>query len=368
MTPGVLRAAVIGVGAFGRHHARIYREIEQTHGGVRLVGLVDIDPGPPKEVAERLGVPLVRCVSELPEPVDVVSVAVPTVDHRRIAEPLLRRGVHCLVEKPLAGSSADAEALMEAAKAGNAVLQVGLVERFNPVMSALGRLGAAPAFVEVHRLAPYPHRGADVGVVMDMMIHDLDLLNHVVGEEAERVEAVGVPVVGPHEDLANARITFPSGCVANVTASRVSLHRMRRFRIFSRDGYLALDYDARQALLVVPPRPDEGGSRSVASWARVRRVLEEAGGEIDRALERLKREVFEAPSLPKGFLVEPLEIGDAEPLREEIVALVDAIRTGRRARVGGGEGLRALRLAERILLDLGRREIPAARRRPDAVG
>lgn len=361
MSAPVLRAGVIGVGAFGRHHARIFRELEQAQGGVRLVGLVDIDPVGPREVSDRLGVPLVPHVAALPEPVDVVTIAVPTLDHRAVAEPLLRRGVHCLVEKPLAGSSADAEALMSAAKAGNAILQVGLVERFNPVMAALDRLGAPPAFVEVHRLAPYPNRSVDVGVVMDMMIHDLDLLNLVVGEEAERVEAVGVPVVGPHEDLANARITFASGCVANVTASRVSLHRMRRFRIFSRDGYLALDYDTRQALLVVPPRGSGGAGAPVASWERVRLVLEESGGDIDRALERLHREAFEAPALPKGFLVEPLEIGDAEPLREEIAALVDAIRQGRRPRVGGGEGLRALRLAERILEDLRARPIPGGR-------
>jgi predicted dehydrogenase len=320
-----LRAAVIGVGSFGRHHARIYGELAGS--GVRLVGLVDIDPEGPRALADRLGVPLVARLEDLPEPVDVVSVAVPTTDHRAVAEPLLRRGVHCIVEKPLAGSSADAQALMGAAEAGGALLQVGLVERFNPVMAALDRLGAPPAFLEVHRLAPFPSRSADIGVVMDMMIHDLDLVNHLVGEEAERVEAVGVPVLSRHEDIANARLVFPCGCVANVTASRISSHRMRRFRVFSTEGYLSLDYDKREALLVRPPPPGA-------------RVPE--GGDVSDLL-----------------VVEKLPIEDAEPLREEITALVSAVRTGRRARVGGGEGLRALRVAERILADLERRAASA---------
>lgn len=338
MSTAPLRAAVIGVGSFGRHHARILSELGREQGGVRLVGLVDIDPVGPREVADRLQVPLVERVEALPSEVDLVTIAVPTHDHRLVAEPLLARGVHCLVEKPLAGSSTDASALQRAAERGNAVLQVGLVERFNPVMKALERLGSPPAFVEVHRLAPYPHRGTDVGVVMDMMIHDLDLLNHVVGEEATHVEAVGVAVAGggpgAHEDLANARITFPSGCVANVTASRVSLQRMRRFRIFSRDGYLAMDYDRREAFLVIPPTgprtevppPPEGYSPLSA--------------------------------LPPGYAIERLEIGDAEPLKEEITALVGTIRAGARPRVGGDEGLRALRLAERILTDLRARSVP----------
>jgi predicted dehydrogenase len=309
-----LRAAVVGVGAFGRHHARIYGGLASE--GVRLVGLVDVDPVGPRALAEQLGVPLVPRVEDLPEDVDVVSVAVPTLAHRAVAEPLLRRGIHCLVEKPLAGSTADARALVAAAAEGHAALQVGLVERFNPVRSALARLGSRPVFLEVHRLAPFPSRAADVGVVLDLMIHDLDLVNHLVGEEASRVEAVGLSVAGPHEDIANARITFPSGCVANVTASRVSLGRQRRFRIFAPGAYLSLDYDKREALLV---RPAAGAARP-------------GGGGAGGVLE-----------------VEPLPIHDAEPLREEISALVSAVRDGRRPEVEAKDGLRALGLAERIL-------------------
>lgn len=324
-----IRATVVGVGAFGRHHARIYHELRDQ--GVRLVGLVDLDFRGPAELARRLDVPLVPRVADLPEPVDLVSVAVPTADHRAVAEPLLLAGIHCLVEKPLAGSTHDAQALVDAAARSGALLQVGLVERFNPVLEALDRLGGRPAFLEVHRLAPYPFRAADTGVVMDMMIHDLDILNHLVGEEPERVDAVGVPVVSAHEDIVNARLTYPCGAVANVTASRVSLQRMRRVRIFSRDAYLSLDYDRREALLVRrSPRLGEW----VAGCS--------AGG----------LPVATPPAFQDLLLTEKLPIHDGEPLKEELVAAVEAVRSGSPPRVGGDDGLRALRLAERILEDL----------------
>ena len=174
-----LRAAVVGAGAFGRHHARIYSEMAAE--GVRLVGLVDIDPRGPRALAERLDVPLVGSIGALPEPVDLVSVVVPTTAHRSVAAPLLRQGIHCLVEKPIADSTPDARALVEAADLGGACLQVGHVERFNPVMAAVDRLGEAPLYIEVHRLAPFRARATDVGVVMDLMIHDLDILHHLVG-------------------------------------------------------------------------------------------------------------------------------------------------------------------------------------------
>jgi predicted dehydrogenase len=321
-----VRVAVVGVGSFGRHHARIYGELADR--GVRLVGLVDTDAAAASELAARLGVPRVARVEELPGPIDLVSVAVPTVDHRRVAEPLLARGVHCLVEKPLAGSTRDAEALIEAARRGGAQLHVGLVERYNPVLSALARLGSPPAFVEVHRLAPFGFRASDTGVVMDLMIHDLDLLNRVMGGLPERVEAVGVPVVSGHEDIANARLVWPGGAVANVTASRVSLQRMRRVRIFTRESYLALDFDRREALLV---RPGAG-----------------LAGAAARAAEGL----IAAADLPpfRDLLdIERLPLPEGEPLKEELLAAVTSVREGAPAPVPAEEGLKALRLAERIL-------------------
>jgi predicted dehydrogenase len=323
-----LRAAVVGVGAFGRHHARILGGMGDE--GVRLVGLVDPDPTQARPLAERLGVPWVTRVEDLPEPPDLASVAVPTALHRRVAEPLLKRGVHCLVEKPLAGSSGDAQALVAAAERGGAVLMVGLVERFNPVLAAAERLGGRPLFLEVHRLAPPSPRSADIGVVMDLMIHDLDLLHHLVGEEALSVDAVGVPVIGPHEDIANARITFPSGCVANLTASRVSLQRLRRTRIFTREAYLSLDSDRREALLV---RRREGGSPAPGAPA------------VDLS--------------GSPFETERLAVGEAEPLAAEIAALVEAVRGSRPPPVGGDDAIRALRLAERVLADLRAHGVPS---------
>lgn len=327
-----VRTAVVGVGAFGRHHARIYGELRDQ--GVRLVGLVDVDATGPLELARRLGVPLVPRLEDLPGPVDLVSVAVPTIDHRRIAEPLLARGVSCLVEKPVAGSTVDAQALVDAARRGGALLQVGLVERFNPVLEALSRLGGRPVFLEVHRLAPFSFRGADTGVVMDLMIHDLDILNHLVGEDPERVDAVGVPVISAHEDIVNARLTYPSGAVANVTASRVSLQKMRRVRIFTREAYMSLDYDHREALLV----------------RRSKRLTEWMG----------HRDAAPPPSAFTDLLdTEMVAIPAGEPLKEEIVAAVEAVRSGCAPRVGGDEGLRALKLAERILAEVRGHPVPA---------
>jgi predicted dehydrogenase len=336
---GPPRVAVIGVGGFGRHHARIYGELAAA-GEARFVGVVDLDAGRRAEYSSRLSVPAVARVEDLPGPVDAVTVAVPTVAHASVAEPLLRRGVHCLVEKPIAASVAEAERLVRAAREGGAVLQVGHVERFNPVMAAVERLGVRPVFLEVHRLAPFSFRSADVGVVMDLMIHDLDIVLHLVGEEPSRVEAVGVPVLGAREDIANARLAFPSGAVANVTASRVSLGKMRKIRIFSQDAYVSLDYDKRQALLVRK------------SPALTRAVLERAAG--GGGLEALAGHDF-------GDLLhtEMLEIAEAEPLKEEIRQFLAAARGDAPPKVSGEQGLAALRVAERVLSDVAARPLPA---------
>ena len=329
----VPRVAVVGVGAFGRHHARIYGELAEA-GEAVLVGLVDTDIERAREHAARWGVPAVERVEELPEAPDAVTVAVPTSAHRTVAEPLLRRGIHCLVEKPIAASLADAQALVEAAKQGGATLQVGHVERFNPVMAAVERLDLRPpVFLEVHRLAPFAFRSEDVGVVLDLMIHDLDIVLHLVGEAPSRVDAVGVPVLGPREDIANARLVFPSGSVANVTASRVSMQRMRKIRVFSPDAYVSLDYDRRQALLVrkaadavaAPPSPAE--ARAAADFGSL-------------------------------FRSEMLPIDEAEPLKEELRSFLDAVRRGVRPRVPGEEGARALALAERILRAIAGHPVP----------
>jgi predicted dehydrogenase len=337
---GPLRVAVVGVGGFGRHHARIYGELSAA-GEARLVGLVDLDPAKGRELAERFRVPLVPRIEDLPEAPQAVTIAVPTVHHVRAAKPLLERGIHCLVEKPIAASSAEARELVEAARRGGAVLQVGHVERFNPVMTAVERLGVKPVFLEVHRLAPYTFRSADVGVVMDLMIHDLDIVLHLVGEEPGSVDAVGVPVIGTKEDIANVRLRFPSGCVANVTASRVSINRMRKIRIFGPDAYVSLDYDKKQALLV-----RKSPKLTSAELARA------AGGGAD--LTALAGADF-------GDLLstDMLPIDEAEPLKEELRSFLAAAAGRQAPRVGGEQGARALALAERILAEIASHPPPA---------
>lgn len=325
----VPRVAVIGVGGFGRHHARIYGELA-AEGRCRLVGLVDRDIEKARPVAEAAGVRVVPRVEDLPEAPDAVTVAVPTVHHLAVALPLLARGVHCLVEKPIAATSAEAARLVETAGRSGAVLAVGHVERFNPVMKAVEALGMSPRFLEVHRLAPYTFRSADVGVVMDLMIHDLDIVLHLVGEEPSAVDAVGVAVIGPREDIANARLRFPGGAVANVTASRVSLTKMRKVRVFGPDAYVSLDYDRRQAVLVRTTERLDAARRDPLALAAAA-----ARGE--------------APPFSELVRSELLAIDEAEPLKEELRSFLAAVQGGVAPRVPGEQGARALHLAERIL-------------------
>lgn len=334
VTGPALRAAVIGVGSFGRHHARIYGELASE--GIELVGLVDIDAEGPRPLADRLGVPLVSRIEDLPGPIDLASVAVPTSVHRTIAEPLLRRGVHCLVEKPVAGNTREAKVLVDAAQAGGARLQVGLVERFNPVLQALDRLGEQPVYVEAHRESPPTLRVTDVGVVLDLMVHDLDIVSHVVGSEVVDVQATAVRVLGAHEDVANARLTYANGCVASVTASRVAERRARTLRVFTTRGFLDLDYDRREAYLI---RPVVDGDSHGAWESRIRHLANRrpALGEIV------------TPRFEDVLERERIEVVDREPLRAEIESLVEAVRGGYAAPVGGEDALRALGQAERIL-------------------
>lgn len=327
-----LRAAVVGAGAFGRHHARIYTELAEL--GIRLVGIVDPGSDAPRELAQRFGVPQVAQVDELPEVPDLVSVAVPTTLHRVVAEPLLRRGIHCLIEKPLASCGADAEALVAAAAAGGACLQVGHVERFNPVLAAADRLEQAPVYIEVHRLAPYRARTRDVGVVMDLMIHDLEILNHLVGEEARDVSAVLRTDHGGGEDVAQVRLVWPSGCVAHVTASRVADERVRQLRIFTPASYLRLDLDKPEAHLGDAPAED-GWEAYWRGQAARPAGLTSVGGEL--------------PSAERALALSALPVESAEPLKAELEAFAASVRGGARPLVGGREGWRALALAERIL-------------------
>lgn len=322
MTTDSLRGAVIGLGAMGRHHARIMGSLQ----GMRLVACCDANPSRAREHAEASGAAAITSASDLPPDLDVAVVATPTSSHRAIAEPLLRRGVSCLIEKPVAASLDDADALILAAREGGAVLHVGHAERFNPALRAVRDLISEPLFVEGHRLGGFPDRSLDVDVVLDLMIHDLDLLLWLSGGEIEDVAAIGVGVLTSKVDIANARIVLDTGCAANLTASRVSAEPTRKLRIFQQDLYVSIDQRER--------------------------VAEVVG--IDRRGERpqIRREKTMAADAP-------------EPLRLEQEALLAARRGEPSAGVTGLEGRRALAAARRVLeaLDAHAARVATARAR-----
>jgi predicted dehydrogenase len=299
-----IRLAVIGVGYLGRHHARIYSAMN----GVDLVGVVDTNRARAEEVAASFGTKPFADERDVLERVDAVSVAVPTAAHVAVALPFLEARKAVLVEKPLAASLDEADRLLAAAERSDALLAVGHTERFNPAVEAARPLIENPRFIEVHRLGTFPERSLDVDVIFDLMIHDLDLLLAVVGSEVVSVEAVGVNVLTPRTDIANARLRFASGCIANLTASRISRERVRKIRFFQRNTYVSIDYAAREVdvykLVTGDGRPTIQGGR--------------------------------------------LPVAEDEPLRRELADFVAAARTGRAPVVTGKQGRDALALATRV--------------------
>lgn len=305
-----LRAGVIGVGHLGQHHARHYATLP----GVTLAGVYDASPDRAKLIAERHGVQAWTHLAEVLKQVDLVSVAAPTSAHFAATKACLEAGKHVLVEKPIAVNSAEARELVELAARQGCLLQVGHSERFNPIMQRMRGSIERPAFIEGHRLSAFGERGTDVDVVLDLMIHDLDLVLSFHPGPVEEVRAAGVPVLSSNIDIANARIAFASGCVANLTASRVSTNKMRRLRFFQRDRYVSIDFQSRQAM--VSRRVQGAGPRPT----------------ID---------------------VETFQAGDDEPLRLELEAFVHAVATGSRPVVSGEDGEAALNLAARVLEAIG---------------
>jgi predicted dehydrogenase len=297
--------AVIGVGSLGQHHARILAAMPHAD----LVGVVDIKPDRAKEVAAQYGTTAYSNASELVGRVDAVSIATPTVSHVAVALPFVESGAAVLVEKPLAAAVEDADRLLAAADARGTVLAVGHTERFNPAVAAALPLVSRPKFVEIHRLGTFPERSLDIDVVFDLMIHDLDVLLATVGSEVQAVEAVGVNVLTPRVDIANARLRFASGCVANVTASRISRDRVRKARFFQHDAYISIDY-AAQELEVYRLAAQNGGRPTIQ------------GGRID--------------------------VESDEPLRRELDDFICAVRDRRPPVVTGRDGRAALALANRI--------------------
>jgi predicted dehydrogenase len=302
-----LRVAVVGVGYLGRHHARILSDTA----GVELVAIVDSNEPRAREIAAGCGARPLSDVAALDDlGVDAVTVATPTVSHHAIARRLLERGVPVLVEKPLARTLDEADDLIAAAARAGVPLAVGHTERFNPAVTAALPLIVAPGFAEVHRLGTFPERSLDIDVVFDLMIHDLDVLLAAVRSEVVGIESVGVPVLTGRVDIANARLKFASGCIANVTASRISRDRVRKVRFFQRDAYISIDYTSQ---------------------------------EVDRY--SLERPPGRAPAIVGGRL----EIAHQEPLRLELEDFARAVREGTRPRVPGEDGRRALALAQRIV-------------------
>ncbi len=309
-----LRVGVAGVGSLGFHHARILTGLP----GVTMVGIHDIRPERALEVGARLGVPVRATLDELLDEADAIVVAVPTSAHESVAVAALERGVAVLVEKPIAPTLAAADRILAAARATGAVVQIGHVERFNAAVVAAAPYLDTPLFVESHRLAPFTARSTDVAVVLDLMIHDVDLVRSLVGTPVRDLEAVGVPVLTQSADIANARLVFESGAVANLTASRISLERMRKIRIFQRSGYLSLNL-----------------ADGTGEFLRLRRGLPALGGGGGD---------WPTGALDLAAIVEriPLAGDGVEPLRRELEAFRDAALGKVPPAVSGEEGREAL--------------------------
>jgi predicted dehydrogenase len=332
MSQQPLRCGVIGVGRMGRHHARVYAQLSDAD----LVGVVDTNPDARKEIVEEWGGRAFESVDDLiAAGIDAATIATPTIHHRAVAEKLLDVGISCLIEKPLAPNVDEGLALVEAARRSGTVLQVGHIVRYDPVMQAIKRAGSlTPRFIEMDRVSPMTFRSVDVGVVLDMMIHDLDLLLMLVGEEPEEVHANAVSVLGQHEDVCNVRLVFPPGddgyrCVANVTASRLALKTERKIRIISEDAYISADFVARKGTVV----------RKTANQEQLDDL---------RAQLRAGKDLSDLNYL-ELVQVDELVIGSDEPLKLQAMDFLSSVRSGRRPEVDAEAGFAAVRTAERIV-------------------
>ena len=333
MSDNSINAVVVGVGRMGQHHARNYARIP----GFRLAAVVDLDADNRAKAKAQHGCEGFASIAELlawsnatHTPLHAASVAVPTLHHRAAALELMDAGLDVLIEKPIAPCVADARVIVDHARTHHRILQVGHTERFNPAYRALQKYQLKPAFIEVHRISPMTFRSIDIGVVLDMMIHDIDLVNHLARSPVTDVSAVGVAVIAQHEDIANARLTFANGCVANLTASRLALRTERKMRLFSPSAYLTVDYQKTAgAVITKTANQDE--------LARVRNEIKE--GRITDLMQ------LNYPELVK---YEDLAVEDAEPVRAELENFLHAIRTRTEPEVTGEDGLAAVDIAARI--------------------
>ncbi|MGV3531092.1 MAG: Gfo/Idh/MocA family oxidoreductase [Chthoniobacteraceae bacterium] len=328
-TSGRPRVGVVGTGHIGRNHARLFADLA----GPDFVAICDSNQATAGEIAGLYGAKACTGLEEFAGLIDAATIATPTPSHFEIAKFLLERGKHVLIEKPITETTADAKVLAAIAHERGLVLQVGHVERFNPVLGAIESRLTQPRFIESHRLSPYPNRSTEIGVVLDLMIHDLEIILHLVRSPVQSVDAVGVPVLSSREDIANARLRFENGCVANITVSRVSPERLRKIRVFQEDAYLSLDYQGQAGFIYRLAEGHEHESsllKKLFAGSTSAIVSEFAGKKIVR---------------------EPVEIEKGEPLRRELAAFLECAHSGAQPKVSGFEATAALELA----LDITRR-------------
>jgi len=323
---GPIRVAVVGVGSFGKNHARVYHELQKQGAGVELVAVVDSDAGLAQAVSNQFGCRALSNISDLQGQVDAASVSVPTVHHLDVAKQLMSAGIDVLVEKPLASTLEEADELIELARAGKRVAQAGHLERFNPAVRATLPLITRPMFFEVHRLSVFTPRSLDVDVVLDLMIHDIDVVLSFVSSPLKDVRAVGLAVVTDKVDIANVRLEFESGCVANLTASRVSTERVRKLRFFQPHEYISIDYGRRDVLQISVKQQDKPSVEDLMGMTGLGSIFPIPGVSLNK---------------PK--------VADEEPLHAELRSFLDSVRNRTTPIVPLEDGRRALEVATRIL-------------------
>ena len=325
-----VRTAVIGAGKMGSIHAKVYAQLPQSE----LVAIVDVDADRAKSLAEQYNCRACSDCADILGKVDAVTIATPTVTHLQLAQIFIKNDVAVLVEKPLAANVKEGTKIAGLAKKKNSVVAVGHSERCNPVAQAMKRLNIEPKFIEANRVSPYPFRSTDVGVVLDVMIHDIDIILSLAASKVKKADAVGVSVIGEKEDICNARIVFANGCIANITASRLALKTERKVRVFSRQAYLSVDY-LRKSGMIIKADPNI----NVVKWINEHK----AAGDFN----------LTTVNWPDLLHIEQLQIDDKEPVRLQQEAFLRAV-TDRQfmPEVSAEEGLAALQCAEKIMASI----------------
>ncbi len=322
-----VRTAVVGAGKMGRIHAKVYSQLESCE----LVAVVDSNEDSAKQLAAEYSCQSYTDAASLVGKVDAVTISAPTIYHCELAKLCIENGIAVMIEKPLAATVEEGRQIVELAKKHNVVVAVGHSERCNPVCQAMKRLDIEAKFIEASRISPYPFRSTDIGVVLDVMIHDIDIVLSLAGSKIKRVEAVGVNVIGDHEDICNARVIFENGCVANMTASRLAMKTERKVRVFSRQAYLSLDYFKKEGVAI-----KAGPNVDVMKWIKEHQDAEDFD--------------FSTVNWPDLLTIEQLEIDDREPLRVEQESFIEAVsKEDARPEVTGEEGLAAIECAHLIL-------------------